>query len=58
MREYLRRWKYRILTFRDYGRFLNRAATVEQYLMDCHHGKRPLPDEDECRELARKLGVE
>jgi hypothetical protein len=49
--------KFRILTFRDYGRVLNRCATVEQILLDMYHGKKPLPDKDGCRELSRKLGV-
>ena len=54
---WFKRLKYRVLTFRDYGQVLNRCATVEQYLLDCHHGKKPLPDKEECRELARMLGT-
>lgn len=55
---WLIRMKYRILTFRDYGKMLNRCAAVEQILLDMYHGKKPLPDKDQCRELSRQLGVE
>ena len=54
--ESLRRMKYRILTFGDYGRVLNRCAQVEQYLLDCANGKRTLPSQAECRKWARILG--
>lgn len=36
---------------------LNRRAEVEQYLWDCVHGKKPLPDQEQCRQMALKLGV-
>ncbi len=53
----LRRWKYRVLRFRDYGRDLNRRAKVEQELLDCARGTKPLPDRAQCREWAARLGV-
>lgn len=36
---------------------LNTRATVEQELWDVYHGKRPLPDGEQCAEWARKLGI-
>lgn len=36
---------------------LRRRARVEQRLFDAASGKKPLPDADECRELAQKLGT-
>lgn len=56
MLDWLRRLKYRILTFRDYGKKLNACATVEQYLLDCYHGKRELPDREKCLYLSQVLG--
>ena len=52
----LQRLKYRILTFRDYGKVLNRCATVEQLLLDVANGKKPEPNRDTCRAWAQKLG--
>lgn len=52
----LRRLKYRILTFRDYGKLLNRCATIEQRLLDVANGKRGNVPPEECREWARYLG--
>ena len=51
------RWKYVILTHKDYAARLNRSVEVEQALMDCAAGKRPALSKDECRQLAVKLGV-
>jgi hypothetical protein len=36
---------------------LNRRAEVEQWLFDASTGKRALPNAEECRALAMKLGV-
>ncbi len=52
-----RRWKYLLLTFRDYTSRLNRCVDVENVLLACAAGKRPPPTPDECRALALKLGV-
>lgn len=51
------RLKYRWLIVRDSGAELNRRVAVEQILLDCATGKRPLPDAAQCRELALRLGV-
>lgn len=37
--------------------FLNRRVEVEQILFNCAAGKQDLPDKDQCRELALRLGV-
>lgn len=50
------RWKYVILTHRDYANRLNRSVEVENVLLACAAGKRDL-SKDECRQLAVKLGV-
>jgi hypothetical protein len=42
---------------RKYEKSLNRRAEVEQHLFDCYHNKRPLPDAEECKSLALKLGM-
>lgn len=42
---------------RAYEKSLNERAKVEQELIDCANGKRPLPAEGQCREWARRLGV-
>lgn len=36
---------------------LNRRATVEQWMFDAVSGRRPLPNADELREWALKLGT-
>jgi len=51
------RWKYVIHTHKDYAARLNRSVEVEQALLDCASGKRPVLSRDECRQLAVKLGV-
>ena len=53
-----KRWWYTVLTYRDYNRMLNRQVVVEQHLLDCYHGKRPLPDREGCLKLAQQLGKE
>lgn len=42
---------------RSYELSLNTRAKVEQELIDCANGKRPLPDAEQCRAWAAKLGV-
>lgn len=37
--------------------FLNRRVKVENFLFACAMGTRPLPDKQQCRELALQLGV-
>jgi hypothetical protein len=39
------------------GDFLNRRVKVENFLFECAAGKRPVPDQAKCRELALQLGV-
>jgi hypothetical protein len=34
-----------------------RRVEVEQFLLDCAGGKRPLPDRESCRALAHRLGI-
>ena len=53
----VRRWLYALRNLRNYGQELNRRAAVEQQLWNVYHGKRPLPDAEQCREWAVKLGV-
>lgn len=54
---WLRRWKYVALTFRSYGKRLNRSVEVEQALLDVAARSRPALTPEECRDLAIKLGV-
>lgn len=51
------RWIYVIRTYRNYAADLNRRAEVEGVLLDAWKGKRPLPTQQQCYELAMKLGV-
>jgi hypothetical protein len=53
----IQRWKFILLTYRDYGSRLNRSVDVENALAECAAGKRPMLTRDECRQLALKLGV-
>jgi len=53
----LTRLRYRWKQWRDMPALLNRRASVEQRLFDAASGKNPLPDADECRRLALKLGT-
>lgn len=52
----LQLWKYRFLKIWHSAKALNRRVEVEQYLLDCANGKRSLPDNKKCRELALRLG--
>jgi len=36
---------------------LNRRVSIETILLDMSQGRRPLPDKEECRILALKLGT-
>ena len=49
----LLRW----MSWRDTADELNRRVEVENRLLMAASGKQPLPDADECRRLAYKLGV-
>lgn len=51
------RWKYVVLTYRDYAARLNRSVEVESVLLACAAGKRDMLSKEECRQLAYKLGV-
>lgn len=51
------RWKYVILTHRDYAARLNRSVEVESVLLACAAGKRPALSQKEYGQLAYKLGV-
>jgi hypothetical protein len=53
----IQRLKARWWILRNHGKSLNRRAVVEQFLWDCFHGKRPLPDKEACKHLALHLGV-
>ena len=53
LRRFFLRWRWMV----DYEKTLLRRATVEQELMNCASGKCPLPDADQCRKWAIKLGV-
>lgn len=47
------RWRLLI----HHGEELNRRVEVEQVLFNMAAGKRPLPTQEECRQLAIKLGT-
>lgn len=51
------RLKYRWRILRNSGAELNRRAAVEQWLLDCADGKKPLPGRATCRWLALRLGT-
>lgn len=53
----IRRWIYIIRTFKNHAKDLNRRAGVEQELWNCYHGKRELPDKEQCKKWALTLGV-
>lgn len=42
---------------RDYEKSLNRRAEVEEALWAAARGKTPLPDAEQCRQWALRLGV-
>jgi hypothetical protein len=46
------RWKYVLVTYRDYYNRLNRLVEVENILLNCDGLSR-----EECHKLAYKLGV-
>jgi len=45
------------MTDAEITEMLNRRATIENYLINCSIGKRPLPDESTCAKLAVRLGT-
>lgn len=53
----LRKLRAKLRSWRNMDDLLDRRALVEQYLYDCAGGRRPLPNEEECFLLARKLGT-
>lgn len=57
MKRQLVRFYYWWRFHRDYEAGLNRRAGVESELFECAAGKRPLPDQQQCRAWAIKLGV-
>lgn len=54
---FLTRLKYRWLFIRDHGAELNRRVEIENQLAQMGAGNKPLPDKDQCRILALKLGT-
>jgi len=57
MKQLLYRLQARYRMLRYHGKELNRRVTVENILFSMAAGKRPLPDREECRKLAMKLGT-
>lgn len=57
LKDFLLRWKFRYLVFMGYADCLKRRVAVENYLWQAAAGQVPLPDEDKCKELAKKLGM-
>ena len=53
----LRRFFARQRWMREYERGLNRRAEVEQELLEVARGVRGLPDSEQCRKWAQKLGT-
>lgn len=53
----IRKLRARWQVWRNLGKYLGRRVDVENRLINAAHGKRPLPDADECMELAQKLGI-
>lgn len=51
------RLRHRWQMWRSTGDDLNRRVSVEMVLLNAAAGKRPLPDREECRQLAYKLGI-
>ncbi len=51
------RWRARWRILRDHGKHLNRRVEVENVLISVAQEKRGLLSPDECRELAKKLGI-
>jgi hypothetical protein len=57
LRRRIRRLVYLWKIFRDTGSELNRRVDVENRLWAAYSGKKPLPDREECKRLALKLGI-
>lgn len=55
--QWLYRMQARWRVFRNSGDQLNRRVEVENILLSVYSGKRPMLTQDECRELAYKLGI-
>lgn len=53
LHRFIARWRW----MRAYEVSLNRRAEVEQDLFNVANGKRPLPDAEQCRQWATRLGV-
>ena len=51
------RLRYRWYLLRDHGKELNRRVEVENVLLAVWRGKRDMLTQEECKELAYKLGV-
>lgn len=51
------RWKYVLLTHKDYYKLLNRSVDVQDTLMAVAAGKRDALSREECKKLANKLGI-
>jgi hypothetical protein len=51
------RMRYMWIAMSNSSQDLNRRATVEQMLFDVAAGKRPLPDREDCRQIALYLGI-
>ncbi len=53
LERFVGRWRW----LRAYELSLNRRAEVEQELWDCSRGKKQLPDAEQCKQWALRLGV-
>jgi len=56
MSDWLYRLRCRWWLWRNTDDALSRRVSVERYLIDAARGKKPLPDQAKCRQLANKLG--
>lgn len=54
---FLQRWRYKLAFISMHAESINRRVEVENVLAAVASGKRDLLTRDECRQLARKLGV-
>jgi len=57
MKDFLSRFKYKWLSYRNYNKEINRRVKVEAQLWDYYHGKKDLPNKEQCKEMALTLGV-
>lgn len=57
MKRWLIRLRYRWLSHRAVGDNINRRVQVENWLINCAKGEKPLPDAETCMWLALRLGV-